>query len=151
MGRMYGHGKGISRSVIPYRRSAPTWMKMKPSEVEENIIRLARKGLAPSQIGVQMRDSMGVPLVKSVTGAKILRILKRNGVAPAIPEDLYYLIKKAVTMRKHLEKNRKDKNTKFRLILCESKIYRLARYYKRSRALPPTWRYTSATANTLVA
>ena len=33
-------------------------------------------------------------------------------------------------MRKHLEVNRKDKDTKFRLILVESRIHRLARYYK---------------------
>ncbi len=52
------------------------------------------------------------------------------GLAPEIPEDLYCLIKKAVSMRKHLEVNRKDKDTKFRLILVESRIHRLARYYK---------------------
>ena len=52
------------------------------------------------------------------------------GLAPAIPEDLYYMIKKAVVMRKHLEVNRKDKDGKFRLILVESRIHRLARYYK---------------------
>ena len=53
-----------------------------------------------------------------------------TGLAPAIPEDLYYMIKKAVVMRKHLEVNRKDKDGKFRLILVESRIHRLARYYK---------------------
>jgi len=37
--------------------------------------------------------------------------------ASEIPEDLYHLIKKAVPIRKHLEKNRKDKDFKFRLIL----------------------------------
>ena len=52
------------------------------------------------------------------------------GLAPDIPEDLYYMIKKAVVMRKHLEVNRKDKDGKFRLILVESRIHRLARYYK---------------------
>lgn len=32
-----------------------------------------------------------------------------SGLAPQIPEDLYHLIKKAVTVRKHLERNRHDK------------------------------------------
>ena len=41
-----------------------------------------------------------------------------------IPEDLYFLIKKAVSVRKHLERNRKDKDSKFRLILIESRIHR---------------------------
>lgn len=31
------------------------------------------------------------------------------GLAPELPEDLYHLIKKAVAVRKHLEKNRHDK------------------------------------------
>jgi ribosomal protein S15P/S13E len=73
------------------------------------------------------------------------------GLASALPEDLYFLIKKAVSVRKHLERNRNDKDSKFRLILIESRIHRIARYYKQARALPPTWRYESATASTLVA
>ena len=86
--------------------------------------------MTPSQIGVLLRDSNGIPQITTVTGSKVLRILKGNGLAPEIPEDLYHLIKKAVSMRKHLERNRKDKDGKFRLILVESRIHRLARYYK---------------------
>jgi small subunit ribosomal protein S13e len=37
------------------------------------------------------------------------------------------------------------------LILIESRIHRLARYYKTSGQLPPNWKYESATASTLVA
>ena len=62
------------------------------------------------------------------------------GLGPEIPEDLYHLIKKAVAVRKHLERNRKDKDSKFRLILIESRVHRLARYYKRTKKLPPTWK-----------
>ena len=49
--------------------------------------------------------------------------LSAPGLAPSIPEDLYYLIKKAVNVRKHLEKNRKDKDSKFRLILVEVGVH----------------------------
>ena len=98
--------------------------------MDEIITKMSRKGMTPSMIGVVLRDSHGVPQVGSVTGSKVLRILKKNGLAPEIPEDLYYMIKKAVVMRKHLEVNRKDKDGKFRLILVESRIHRLARYYK---------------------
>ena len=45
----------------------------------------------------------------------------------------------------------KDKDAKFRLILVESRIHRLARYYKTKGVLPPTWKYESSTASTLVA
>lgn len=43
------------------------------------VCKLAKKGLTPSQIGVILRDSHGIAQVKSVTGTKILRVLKRNG------------------------------------------------------------------------
>ena len=39
-----------------------------------------------------------------------MRILKAKGLAPEIPEDLYNLIKKAVAIRKHLERSRKVRN-----------------------------------------
>ena len=61
--------------------------------------------------------------MKIVTGNKILRILKAKGwslcvscdflyymmlgLAPDLPEDLYHMIKKAVAIRKHLERHRK--------------------------------------------
>merc|ERR1719354_997844 len=148
---MYGKGKGIASSATPYRRRAPSWIKMKPDDVCDHICKLAKKGLTPSQIGVTLRDSFGVPQVKTVTGNKILRVLKTNGLAPELPEDLYYLIKKAVAIRKHLDRNRKDKDSKFRLILVESRIHRLARYYKRVKSLPAMFKYTSSTASTLMA
>ncbi|RYC54404.1 hypothetical protein CHU98_g11805 [Xylaria longipes] len=191
MGRLHSKGKGISASALPYSRAPPSWSKATPASVEENIIKLARKGATPSQIGVVLRDSHGIAQVKAVTGNKILRILKSNGLAPELPEDLYskYIFRKtsspasfsgtivtasglgravssvasievkesaldlhpAVSVRKHLERNRKDKDAKFHLILIESRIHRLARYYKTVGVLPPTWKYASATASTIVA
>jgi len=148
---MHSGGKGISKSSLPYKRSPPSWLKATPSHVEDHVCKLAKKGLTPSQIGVILRDSNGIAQVKSVTGSKILRLLKKNGLAPEIPEDLYQLIKKAVAVRKHLERNKKDKDSKFRLILIESRIHRLARYYRLSRKLDANWKYESATASALVA
>merc|ERR1712178_558258 len=95
----------------------------------------------PSQVGVILRDSHGIAQVSHVTGSKILRILKKHGLSPELPEDLYCLIKKAVSVRKHLDKFRQDKDAKFRLILIESRIHRIDRYYKDAKALPPTWKY----------
>ena len=153
MGRMQAcKGKGIASSAMPYKRSPPSWLTKttSPSDVEAMCTKFAKKGLAPSQIGVILRDQYGIPQVKGMTGSKILRLLKKNGLAPEIPEDLYCLIKKAVSVRKHLERNRKDKDSKFRLILIESRIHRTSRYYKTVKALPPNWKYESATASTLV-
>ncbi|KAJ1567546.1 ribosomal 40S subunit protein S13 [Cladochytrium tenue] len=147
---MHAPGKGISASALPYRRTPPSWLKTTPEEVVESICKFAKKGLTPSQIGVILRDSHGIAQVRFVTGNKILRILKSKGLAPEIPEDLYHLIKKAVAVRKHLERNRKDNDSKFRLILIESRIHRLARYYKTSGQIPANWKYEAATASTLV-
>ena len=150
MGRMHSKGKGISRRCLPYRKAPPSWVQVSSSDLTEQIVKLAKKGASPSSIGVVLRDSYGVPQVKGVTGSKILRILKVAGVAPSIPEDLYHLIKKAVSVRKHIEKFRADRDGKFRLILIESRIHRLARYYRTAKALPPTWRYQSKKADTLL-
>merc|ERR1712224_624559 len=111
---------------------------------------MAKKGFTPSQIGVSMRDCHGIPQVSRITGTKILLILKTAGIAPEIPEDIFFLIKRAISIRKHLDSNHKDKDSKFRLILVESRIHRLSRYYKTSRKLPPNWKYESSTASALV-
>lgn len=113
---MHAPGKGIASSALPYRRTPPSWLKTSPEEVVEQITKLARKGLSPSQIGVILRDSHGIPQVRRallsgapltvsaddrpplplsslkvrfLTGNKILRILKSAGMAPELPEDLY--------------------------------------------------------------
>ena len=145
------HSKGIASSALPYKRTPPSWLKTSAAEVEDQVCKLAKKGLTPSQIGVVLRDKEGVGQVRAVTGNKVLRLLKKNQLAPTLPEDLYFLIKKAVNVRKHLERNGKDKDAKYRLILIESRIHRFARYYKSTRALPPNWKYEAATASTLVA
>ncbi|XP_049293940.1 40S ribosomal protein S13 [Anopheles maculipalpis] len=151
MGRMHAPGKGISKSALPYRRSVPSWLKLNAEDVKEQIKKLGKKGMTPSQIGIILRDSHGVAQVRFVNGNKVLRIMKAVGLKPDIPEDLYFLIKKAVSIRKHLERNRKDIDSKFRLILIESRIHRLARYYKIKAVLPPNWKYESSTASALVA
>ena len=82
--------KGISRSAKPYRRSAPSWLnKVSPTQVVEQITKFAKKGMTPSQIGVMLRDSHGIAQVKSVTGSKILRILKSQGKQIQDPSCLF--------------------------------------------------------------
>nr|XP_025863972.1 40S ribosomal protein S13 [Vulpes vulpes] len=59
MGRMHAPGKGLSQSALPYRRSVPTWLKLTSDDVKEQIYKLAKKGLTPSQIGGCVRASRG--------------------------------------------------------------------------------------------
>lgn len=150
MGRLHSKGKGISKSALPYRRTVPTWFKTSTEDVVEQICQYARKGYSPSRIGVILRDSFGVTKVERVTGNKVLRILKAKGLAPNLPEDLVGLVRKAVAVRKHLKVNRKDKESKFRLILIEARVHRLARYYKRVGQIPPNWKYSADNAASLL-
>jgi len=80
--------KGISKSALPYRRTPPSWFKQTPGEVIEHVCKLAKKGLTPSQIGVNLRDSHGVAQVAHVTGSKILRILKKKGTLSPHPHSI---------------------------------------------------------------
>jgi small subunit ribosomal protein S13e len=150
MGRMYGSGKGIAKSSIPYKKKPPRWLTVDSNEVVKQIEALAKKGYKPSQIGVILRDNFAIPQSRLITGAKILRVLKKKGLAPQIPEDLYHLMRRAVSIRKHIEKNKRDKDSKYRLILVESKIHRLVRYYKLTKQIPSNWRYDYQTALALV-
>lgn len=57
-------------------------------------------------------------------------------LAPHLPEDLHHLIKKAVAVGKHLERNRRDKDAKLQLILIQSHGHRLARLSDQMSPLP---------------
>ena len=148
MGRM--HGTGISASVLPYVRRVPKELSLSPSEVINLIVKYAKKGLTGSQIGAVLRDQYGVPQVRFLTGQKIHRILKKKGVAAKLPEDLYFLIKRAITMRKHIEKNNNDNDAKFRLNIKESRIHRIARYYRLKGKVPSNFRYVAKNAAALI-
>ncbi|KAI5189936.1 small subunit ribosomal protein S13e [Nematocida sp. AWRm77] len=136
---MHSQGKGISGSTTPYVRETPEWMKQNYEEIEKKIIEYAKKEQSISAIGNSLRDNYNIGSMKFFTGRKILLILMKNNLAPKIPEDLSFLIKKAINIRKHLESNKQDKDSKYRLILVESRISRLARYYKTKQIIPANW------------
>ena len=124
MARMYSRKRGKSGSKKPVEKSAP-WVKYKPQEIEEIVVKLAKKGYSTAQIGLILRDQYGIPstrLKEGGAGLKISQILKKHGLSPEIPEDLMNLLKKAVNLMYHLEKNRKDYTSKRGLELTESKI-----------------------------
>lgn len=141
---------GKSGSKKPLRKTTPTWVKLKSKEVEKIVVNLAKQGMLPSRIGLILRDSYGVPSIKKLTSKSILSIMRENKIAPDIPEELYSLLKKAVIVRKHLDKNKKDNFSKKGLILTESKIRKLGRYYVRKRVLPKDWRYDPEKTKLLV-
>jgi len=147
---MHARKRGKHGSKKPERASPPSWVKLKPKDVEKLVIELAKKGYTSAMIGTILRDSYGIPDVKLLTGKKISQIMKENNLYPEVPEDLLNLIRRAVNLRKHLEKHRKDLHSKRGLQLIESKIKRLVKYYVRKGYLPPGWRYEPEKAKLLV-
>merc|ERR1712217_8286 len=143
MGRIHSKSKGKSSISLPYKRTAPSWLKPTEKKTTKEIsqeiiiavIKLAKKGFSVSKIGAELRDSQGIPQVKYVTGVKILHILKLAGLAPKIPEDLQSLRTRARRMNRHIKNNCNDKDSKSRLRLIESRISRLERYYKKSKVI----------------
>lgn len=113
------------------------------------MVKLAKEGNGPSTIGTVLRDRYAIPLTKPITGKTIKEILQASGIAPKVPEDLEVLLRKVDSARRHLEKNKSDKMGKRSLTLIESKIYRLAKYYKKAGILPPQWEYKLMAASVI--
>lgn len=139
--------KGRAHSTRPVSKRAPNWCKYQPEEVEALIVKLAKEGQSPSNIGTILRDQHSIPLVKPITGRKVTAILKEADLAPSMPEDLGNLLKKADNLGAHYEKNRKDVNNKRSLQMIEAKIHKLSRYYKRKGILPKNWKYAAKIAS----
>jgi small subunit ribosomal protein S15 len=144
---LYTSKRGRSGSTRPISKKTPSWVKYTPEEVESLVLKLSREGNSPSTIGVLMRDRFAVPLVKSITGKNIQEILRANQQAGAVPEDLGALLKKAEDLRRHLERNRKDSVNKRSLVMIESKIHRLVKYYRAKGQLRPEWQYKHVVAS----
>ncbi|MFX1304468.1 MAG: 30S ribosomal protein S15 [Promethearchaeota archaeon] len=151
MARMHSRKRGKAGSTRPARLEKPVWVELSPEEVENEVVKLARRGHSKSMIGTIMRDSRGVPLVKIVAGKNISQILKENDIEAPLPEELANLVKKALNIRKHLETNHKDLEAKKGLNRTESKIYRLIKYYKKKKILAPDFKYDPEKIRTLVA
>ncbi|MCH8907393.1 MAG: 30S ribosomal protein S15 [Candidatus Heimdallarchaeota archaeon] len=150
MARIHSRGKGKAGSTRPFLSEAPSWVKMKPKEIEQLIVQLSKQGNSQAAIGMILRDQYGIPSVNLVAGKKLLTILNENDVAPRYPEDLISLIRRAMNLRNHLAENKKDLISTHGLQRIESKIYRLAAYYRRVKVLPADWKYRPATASVLL-
>jgi small subunit ribosomal protein S15 len=139
--------KGKSHSIRPVSRRPPSWCKYQPEEVESFIIKLAKEGHNTSAIGTILRDQYAIPLVKPVTGKSISEIVKAAGLAPAMPEDLANLMKKAQGLAVHMDKNKKDLHNKRNMQIIEAQIHKLGRYYKREGIIDKKFKYAAKIAS----
>ena len=141
MARMHSRKKGKSGSKKPLKEKKPSWERYDKKETELIITKLAKSGKTPSQIGLILRDSYGIPDVSLLVEKNLTTILKEHNLLQKLPEDISSLIKKEIIILKHLEINKKDQVSKHGLQLIESKIKRLAKYYKRTKKIPSTWQF----------
>ena len=146
MGRMHTHRHGKSHSIRPATVRSPSWVSQDSKQIEELVVKYAKEGLTPSQIGIKLRDQHAVPLVKPVTKKTLMQILEENKLKPEIPEDLDNIVKKAVGLQKHLKSNKGDSRNVRSLELIEAKVHRLASYYKKTGQIPKNWKYKSVVA-----
>ena len=141
MARKYSRKHGKSGSKKPIKKTLPVWLRYKPNEVEILIVKLAKEEKSSSEIGIILRDTYGIPDVRTLCKKKISQILIEKKTAPELPDDLTALIRKSVAIRKHTETNNKDQTAKRGLTLTESKIKLLTTYYKKSGKLASEWKF----------
>lgn len=150
MARLYSRKKGQSGSTRPIKKGKRSWVRYDKKELEQLIIKLANQENTQSKIGLILRDTYGVNDIKAILGKKLGEFLKENKLSSNLPEDLINLIKKDITVMKHLENNKKDMTAKRGLILTESKINRLVKYYKKVGRLDKNWIYDRNKAKLLI-
>ena len=150
MARMHSRKKGRSGSKKPVKKSKPVWLRYGSKETEQLVIKLAKSGKTASEIGIILRDSYGIPSVNTITKKKVGKILDENKLTPNLPYDLLALIKKEISIMKHAETNKHDMTARRGLLLTDSKIRRLVKYYKRIGRLPADWSYDKKNAKLLL-
>ncbi|MCF7798833.1 30S ribosomal protein S15 [Candidatus Woesearchaeota archaeon] len=141
MARMFSRKKGKSGSTGPSVNKIPSWVKYSAKETELLVVKYAKEGKTPSQIGLFLRDEYGIPDVKLITKKSITQILDEKKLTKKLPEDLTALLKKVLAIQEHLAQNHKDQPARRGLTLTESKILSLIRYYKKVDRLPKDWNY----------
>jgi small subunit ribosomal protein S15 len=150
MARIYSGKKGKHGSKKPPVRASPKWFKMKKEEVEGLIIKLAKERYSSAVIGTILRDQYAIPNVKIATGKSVAQIMKESKLYPNLPEDMLNLLKKAVVLRQHLQRQRADHLSEKGLQNLESKIRRLGKYYSRNGVMPKDWKYDPEKAKLIV-
>jgi small subunit ribosomal protein S15 len=146
MSRIHSGRKGRSGSHRPYPVTKPGWVTMEKAEIVDEALKLSKSGQSAAQVGLALRDGFGIPSVRAVLGQRMTPLLKEAGVTPELPDDLQALLKRVVHLQRHLQTHPKDRSNRRGLTLMESRIRRLAHYYRGRKMLPENWSYTSASA-----
>jgi small subunit ribosomal protein S15 len=150
MARMYSRKKGNHGSKKPPMKIVPKWVKQKGPEIEDIVVSLAKDRKSSSMIGTILRDQYGIPDSRLVTKKSVTEIMREAKAYPEMPEDLMSLFKKAVMLREHMKKSKKDKKAAVGLQHLESKIRRLVKYYSREGLVPKDFQYDHEKAKLII-
>ena len=146
MSRIHSGRKGRAGSHRPFPLTRPDWVTLSAEEVAQQAVQLAKGGRSAAQVGLALRDGLGVPSSRAVTGKRLAVVLAEGGVTAEVPDDLQALLKRVVHLQRHLATHPNDLANRRGLTLMESRIRRLARYYRQHRRIPESWRYSAAGA-----
>jgi small subunit ribosomal protein S15 len=144
--RIHSGRKGRAGSHRPFPPTRPEWVTLSAEEIATQAVQLAKGGRSAAQVGLALRDGLGVPSSRAVTGKRLTTVLAEAGVKPEVPDDLQALLKRVVHLQRHLTAHPTDLANRRGLTLMESRIRRLARYYRQRRRIPEGWRYSAAGA-----
>lgn len=143
---MHSRKKGKHGSKKPAHKTVSSWALYDAKKTELLIAKLAKEGKTASQIGILLRDIYGIPNVSVLCGKSVSAVLSDKKLLQEVPEDLVALFKRYAAIRKHMETNRHDETASRGLLLTESKINRLTKYYKRSGRVPEAWKFDTERA-----
>lgn len=83
----------------------PSWVALKPVDLEKIVIDLAKQGETPAKIGLILRDKHGVPKAKML-GKRISQIIKESG--QEIPTEKSYVDAEIKTLVGHMALHKHD-------------------------------------------
>ncbi|MCL4365159.1 30S ribosomal protein S15 [Candidatus Marsarchaeota archaeon] len=143
MARMHTgkHGKSKSKKPVVGTGSRPEGLKLSNDEITKLIVDYAKQGKHQALIGQMLKEKHNVPYIRQIFNKRLYAVLNENGFRAEIPQDLMDLLKRAITLRRHLERNHNDAHNKTSLGRVEAKIWRLSNYYRRTGAMPSNWKY----------
>lgn len=103
------------------KKESKTEEKKVEANVEEKIVELAKKGISPEKIGLELKKQ-GL-FVKKTLGKRITEVLKSRGIE--MNADLLNLQRNVETLKKHISINKLDFKAKRALLIKEANLNKL--------------------------
>ena len=93
------------KEEIKSKSEKPSWVALRPAELEKIVIDLSKQGETPAKIGLVLRDKYGVPKAK-LLGKRISQIIKESG--QEIPSEKSYVDAEINTLESHIKIHKHD-------------------------------------------